>query len=75
MERIDEQVRMGDALAALGRKFGLTNKDFDILDQQTPEPNAEFTELFDQFDETNKALASLMEEPLDELPQSREGLY
>ena len=29
----DSRVRMGDALAALGRKIGLTNTDFDILNQ------------------------------------------
>ena len=27
------RVRMGDALAALGRTIGLTNKDFEVFDQ------------------------------------------
>ncbi len=29
----ESRVRMGDALAALGRKIGLTNEDFEIFDQ------------------------------------------
>lgn len=31
--RPERSVRMGDALAALGRKIGLTNKDFAIFEQ------------------------------------------
>jgi plasmid stability protein len=29
----ESRVRMGEALAALGRKIGLTNKDFETLDR------------------------------------------
>ena len=30
----EKRIRMGDALAALGRKIGLTNEDFAIIDDQ-----------------------------------------
>ena len=29
----EKRVRMGDALAALGRKIGLTNEDFEVFEQ------------------------------------------
>ena len=29
----DNRVRLGDALAALGRKAGLTNKDFEVIER------------------------------------------
>ena len=29
----EHRIQLGDALAALGRKIGLTNEDFDVLDQ------------------------------------------
>lgn len=29
----EQRVRLGDALAALGRKVGLTNKDFEVFEQ------------------------------------------
>ena len=29
----ETRVRMGDALAALGRKIGLTNEDFEVFDR------------------------------------------
>jgi plasmid stability protein len=34
-------VRLGDALAALGRKIGLTNEDFEVLDQARDKKPAE----------------------------------
>jgi plasmid stability protein len=29
----EKRVRLGDALATLGRKIGLTNEDFDVIEQ------------------------------------------
>jgi len=37
----EERVRMGDALAALGREIGLTNKDFDVFDRMKDKTPAE----------------------------------
>ncbi|MHB1609266.1 MAG: FitA-like ribbon-helix-helix domain-containing protein [Acidiferrobacter thiooxydans] len=37
----EERVRMGDALAALGREIGLTNKDFDVFDRVKDKTPAE----------------------------------
>lgn len=37
----EARVRMGDALAALGRKIGLTNEDFEIFDQVQDKKPAE----------------------------------
>ena len=34
----EKRVRMGDALAELGRRVGLTNDDFVVLDQVPAEP-------------------------------------
>lgn len=39
--RPERSVRMGDALAALGRKIGLTNKDFAIFEQVRDKKPAE----------------------------------
>lgn len=39
--RPERNVRMGDALAALGRKIGLTNKDFTIFEQVRDKTPAE----------------------------------
>ena len=36
-----ERVRLGDALAALGRDFGLTNEDWDMVDQTRDKSPAE----------------------------------
>ena len=33
VRNLPDDVRMGDALAALGRTIGLTNKDFEVFDQ------------------------------------------
>lgn len=38
-----ERVRLGDALAALGRKIGLTNEDFAVVDQVWDKTPAEPT--------------------------------
>ncbi len=35
------RIHVGDALAALGRKIGLTNKDFDVFDQMKDKKPAE----------------------------------
>jgi plasmid stability protein len=37
----EARVRMGDALAALGRKIGLTNEDFEIFNQVSDKTPAE----------------------------------
>ena len=37
----ETRVRVGDALAALGRKIGLTNEDFDVLDRMRDKTPAE----------------------------------
>ncbi|GFN45793.1 FitA-like ribbon-helix-helix domain-containing protein [Candidatus Regiella insecticola] len=37
----ETRVRLGDALAALGRKIGLTNEDFEILNQVRDKTPAE----------------------------------
>lgn len=37
----ENRVRMGDALAALGRKIGLTNNDFEIFEQLRDKTPAE----------------------------------
>lgn len=37
----ESRVLLGDALAALGRKIGLTNEDFEILDQVRDKTPAE----------------------------------
>ncbi len=37
----DQRLRLGDALAALGKKVGLTNEDFTVLDQVRDESPAE----------------------------------
>jgi plasmid stability protein len=37
----DSRVRVGDALAALGRKIGLTNEDFAVFDQVRDKAPAE----------------------------------
>ena len=37
----EARVRMGDALAALGRKIGLTNEDFEIFDRVSDKTPAE----------------------------------
>ena len=37
----ETRVRMGDALAALGHKIGLTNEDFEIFDQVRDKTQAE----------------------------------
>lgn len=37
----EARVRMGDALAALGRKIGLTNEDFEVFDQVSDKTPAE----------------------------------
>jgi plasmid stability protein len=37
----ETRVRMGDALAALGREIGLTNKDFEIVNQMRDTAPAE----------------------------------
>jgi hypothetical protein len=34
-------IRVGDALAALGRKIGLTNEDFEVFDRVTDKAPAE----------------------------------
>jgi len=39
--RPESRVRLGDALAALGRKIGLTNDDFEIFDQVRDKTPAE----------------------------------
>ena len=37
----EARVRMGDALAALGRKIGLTNEDFEVFDRVSDKTPAE----------------------------------
>ena len=37
----ESRVHLGDALAALGRKIGLTNEDFDVLNQVRDKTPAE----------------------------------
>jgi plasmid stability protein len=37
----DARVRVGDALAALGRQIGLTNEDFEVFDQTRDKTPAE----------------------------------
>jgi plasmid stability protein len=37
----EARVRLGDALAALGRKIGLTNKDFEVFQQVRDKTPAE----------------------------------
>ncbi|MCL2074922.1 MAG: plasmid stabilization protein [Betaproteobacteria bacterium] len=37
----EARIHMGDALAALGRKLGLTNEDFEIFDQLRAKTQAE----------------------------------
>lgn len=37
----EARVRMGDALAALGHKIGLTNADFEVFDQVTDKTPAQ----------------------------------
>ena len=37
----ESRVRLGDALAALGRKVGLTNKDFEVFNQVRDKTPAE----------------------------------
>lgn len=37
----EARVRMGDALAALGRKIGLTNEDFEVFDKVSDKTPAE----------------------------------
>ena len=37
----ESRVRLGDALAALGRKIGLTNEDFEVFDQVEDKAPAE----------------------------------
>ena len=37
----ETRVRLGDALAALGRKIGLTNEDFEVFDQVRDKTPAE----------------------------------
>lgn len=37
----EARVRMGDALAVLGRKIGLTNEDFEVFDQMSDKTPAE----------------------------------
>ena len=37
----EKRVRMGDALAALGRKIGLTNEDFEVFEQVRDKAAAE----------------------------------
>lgn len=37
----DQRLRLGDALAALGKRVGLTNEDFTVLDQVRDESPAE----------------------------------
>ena len=39
--RPEKRLHMGDALAALGRKIGLTNEDFSIFDQEHDKTPAE----------------------------------
>ncbi|MDR3514982.1 MAG: plasmid stabilization protein [Azospirillaceae bacterium] len=39
--KAETRVRLGDALAALGRKIGLTNQDLEVLNQMRDETPAE----------------------------------
>lgn len=39
--KLETRVRLGDALAALGRRIGLTNKDFEVFERMRDKTPAE----------------------------------